>query len=210
MRVNKKDFNEEAKRWDSDETRRNLALGLADAIAKRLDLKGSETLLDYGAGTGIVALKLSPLVKEVLCADSSRGMLEVIEDKLKKVPQARVRTRLLDLEHEQPDFAVDALTSTMTLHHIEDIGTLFCSFFNLLRPGSPIALADLDTEPGDFHSDNAGVHHFGFDRNYLRGMLTAAGFVDVEVATAYTIHKERSEGQASYPVFLFTGRKPAR
>ena len=127
-----------------------------------------------------------------------------------RAPQARVRTRLLDLEHEQADFLVDALTSTMTLHHIEDTETLLSSFFNLLKPGGQIALADLDMEPGDFHSDNAGVRHFGFDRKRLREMLAAAGFVDIEDTTAYTVHKDRPRGRADYPIFLFTGRKPIR
>ena len=205
--VEKRNFDDEARTWDSNPTRLNLALSLADAIAQALVLQGNEVMLDYGAGTGIVALKLSPRVSEVVCADSSEGMLAVIEEKLRTVPEARIKTRRLDLEHEQADFKVDVVTSTMTLHHVADTQALFNAFFAMLKPGGQIALADLDTEPGDFHPDNTGVQHFGFERELLRQKLSTAGFIDLNVSTAYTIAKEKPEGSRNYPVFLFTGRK---
>ena len=53
----------------------------------------------------------------------------------------------------------------------------------LLRPGGRIALSDLDTEDGTFHSAEAeGIHHQGFDRAALAELARNAGFVDVEIA----------------------------
>jgi len=75
----KRDFDSAAKTWDLNDTRTRMSTGIADAMVAVLGLTGSETVLDYGTGTGIVALRIRPLVRQVIAADSSRGMLDVLE-----------------------------------------------------------------------------------------------------------------------------------
>lgn len=79
----KRDFDSAAKTWDQNDARMRMSQAIADAIIASLKLSGSETVLDYGTGTGAIALRLEPLAKRVIAADSSRGMLEVLEEKLK-------------------------------------------------------------------------------------------------------------------------------
>jgi len=188
-----------------------MALGVADAMAEYLQLGGHEVLLDYGTGTGVVALRLAPLAKEVICADSSRGMLDVLDGKIRSSGRTNARTILLDLEQIRGDVElprVDVVVSSMAMHHIADTGALLRSFFSLLAPGGRIALADLDTEPGDFHEDNTGVQHVGFDRAQLEALAAEAGFVEVATSTTYRMKKQTAAGiERDFPIFLLTGQR---
>jgi cyclopropane fatty-acyl-phospholipid synthase-like methyltransferase len=51
----------------------------------------------------------------------------------------------------------DGLVSSMTLHHVEDLKAFFDVIYTNINDNGFIAIADLETEDGTFHSDNAGV-----------------------------------------------------
>jgi hypothetical protein len=75
----------------------------------------------------------------------------------------------------------------------------------MLKPGGRIALADLSIETGDFHPDNTGVQHFGFDADWLCGVFTAVGFADVRTTIAYTVRKQVASGDTKdFPILLLT------
>ncbi len=203
-------FDERAAEWDANPVRRDMTLALADAIMARLALQGQETLLDYGAGTGILALKLRPRVGRVIAADSSRGMLDVLAAKVAGLGVPGIEPLLLDLEHDDAGpLRADVVVSTMALHHVKDTGGLARKLFALLNPGGQIAVADLETESGDFHDSMEGVHHRGFDRAALAAQFRDAGFHTVDTAIVYTVRKPRAGGVLKdYPILLLTGRRP--
>jgi cyclopropane fatty-acyl-phospholipid synthase-like methyltransferase len=206
----KRDFDTAAKTWDQDDARTRMSTAIADAMLASLDLQGTETVLDYGTGTGIVAFRLQPHAKQVLAADSSRGMLEVLADKAAVKGVTNVQGLLLDLEHEKPgsDIRPDSIVSAMAMHHIADTRRFAKALFDLLPVGGKIALADLDTEAGDFHSDNTGVQHFGFDRDALKQLFAGAGFTDIQFQTAFWINRPTAAGvEKSYTIFLLVARK---
>jgi len=206
----KRDFDTAATTWDKDDARTRMSLTIADAMIASLNLQGSETVLDYGSGTGTVAFRLQPHVKRVLAADSSRGMLDVLAEKAKKGGVTNVQALLLDLEQGVPALEVspDVIVSAMALHHIADTGRFASVLYGLLPSGGKIALADLDTESGDFHSDNTGVEHFGFDRSAMTKLFTDAGFTDVQFQTAYRITRPNAASiEKNYTIFLLTARK---
>ncbi len=206
----KRDFDTAAKTWDQDDARTRMSVAIADAMLGSLRLQGSETVLDYGTGTGIVAFRIQPHVKQVLAADSSPGMLEVLAEKAAAKGVTNVRGLLLDLAREKPtaDLRPDGIVSAMAMHHIADTGRFAKALFDLLPVGGKIALADLDTEAGDFHSDNTGVEHFGFDRDALKELFANAGFSDIQFQTAYWINRPTAAGvEKSYTIFLLTAGK---
>jgi hypothetical protein len=96
----------------------------------------------------------------------------------------------------------------MTLHHVADLAPLFRLFYELLLPGGIISVADLDKEDGTFHDDPAGVHHFGFERPLVKGMLAEAGFTEIRDTTVAVIQKGSPDQLRDYPVFLISARKP--
>jgi tRNA (cmo5U34)-methyltransferase len=206
----KRDFDKEAQTWDENPMRRELGEAVGKAIAEALPLKTSDTVLDYGAGTGLVSLALRQRVSRVLAADSSRGMLDVLAGKTKAAGIANIQPVFLDLEDPATSPpTVDAIVSSMTLHHVRDIHRLARIFFSMLGPGGRIALADLSTEAGDFHPDNTGVYHFGFAAEWLRATFAAAGFADARTTIAHTIRKQVTSGETKdFPILLLTAVKP--
>jgi len=205
----KRDFDTAAKTWDKDDARIRMSLAIADAMIASLDLQGSETVLDYGTGTGTVALRFQPLVKQVIAADSSRGMLDVLEAKLKDTGTTNVETVLLDLERAVPEamFRPEVVVSAMAMHHIKDTVRFAQVLHGLVPAGGKIALADLDTERGDFHSDNTGVEHFGFDRDALARIFGQAGFAETQFQTAYAVTRPNAAGiEKTYTIFLLVAR----
>ncbi len=206
-----RDFDAEARTWDQNEGRMRVSLAIADAMAEGLALSGAETVLDYGTGTGVVALRLAPLARRVICADASPGMLEVLEGKLRSSGPPHMQAVLLDLTREAPELdlpPLDVIVSSMTLHHVRDVGALARRFHRLLAPGGRLAVADLDLDGGEFHGDNAGVEHFGFERDRLAQLFATVGFEGVVTRTAHTLRKPTRAGVArEFSIFLLTARR---
>jgi tRNA (cmo5U34)-methyltransferase len=197
-------FDEAAATWDQEARRVELARAVADEIARRVRLSREIDVLDFGCGTGLLTLALQPLVKHVTGTDTSSGMLGVLRRKIDDQGIANVDNVLLDPEATiSPEARVHLIVSSMALHHVADLATLFRRFRGTLRDGGQIALADLDREDGSFHEDTRGVFHLGFERSDLLSLLTEAGFTNLEAATAATTRK----GTREYTVFLITGRR---
>jgi 2-polyprenyl-3-methyl-5-hydroxy-6-metoxy-1,4-benzoquinol methylase len=207
----KRDFDKEAPSWDEEPGRVRLAASVAEAIAGEIRLEPRMDILDFGCGTGLLSLLLQPHVRSVTCADSSRGMLEVLSAKVERFRLTNVIPLHLDLD--QGDIipgVYHLITCSMALHHIRDIRPLLNAFFSALTPGGHLCIADLDMEHGLFHSDNEGVFHSGFDRAALKEELRAAGFDEVRDRTAAEMKKPGADGVVrTFGVFLVTGsRRP--
>ena len=205
----KKDFDKEAAAWDENPGRVKLANEVADTIIREAQPSSAMDALDYGCGTGLVTLRLQPLVRTIVGADSSSGMLGMLQSKTAKQRLTNVETRLVDFEHGGTIAGkFHLVVSSMTLHHVQDTALLFKQWYELLLPGGVLAVADLDTEDGSFHGDNTGVRHLGFDRRYLGGLLRNAGFSSVRDTTAATMVRDvATGGSRSFPVFLIIARK---
>jgi ubiquinone/menaquinone biosynthesis C-methylase UbiE len=204
-----KDFDKEAAQWDQNPGRVKLAGDVANAIMKTVKLGKNMDALDFGCGTGLVTLLLQPFVGSITGADSSRGMLGVLEEKIKQRTLTNVRSQFVDFEKGQCAVGLyDLIVSSMTLHHVPDAGLLFRQWHELLKPGGRVCFADLDAEDGAFHPDNTGVFHFGFDREKLTHLLQQTGFTDVRSAAATTIVKDvEGGGKRGFSVFLISGKK---
>lgn len=197
-------FDQAAGTWDEDPGRVALAKAVAAQILQRLGPMPDADVLDFGCGTGLLTLALQPHVRRVTGADSSAGMLGVLEQKVRSLGLESVRIHRLDDDHPLAAAgSFDLITSSMTLHHVRDLPALFGTFRSILRPGGRVALADLDREDGTFHKPEiTDVYHLGFERGDVRAQLLEAGFDGVEDATAFVHHRDGRE----YPVFLMTGR----
>jgi ubiquinone/menaquinone biosynthesis C-methylase UbiE len=208
----RKDFDREAASWDEKPDRVRLANDVANAIRSEITLTPDMDVLDFGCGTGLVALCLQPFVRSVTGGDSSRGMLEVLSAKITRQNLANVRTLLLVPEEcDTLTGPYHLISSSMTFHHVPDIEPLLSLFYRTISPGGYLAIADLDSEGGMFHGSGDGVFHPGFEREELRRAFTAAGFEEVRDTTAAEIVKPDCTGaMRSFSVFLMTGRKSAR
>ena len=209
MATEKKDFEAAAAGWDENPGRVRLAGEVAEAIIRMVRPQREMHVADFGCGTGLLSLKLQPLVASVTGIDSSPGMLDIFKAKIAEGRFTNVQTRLLDVEKaEDLSGRYDLIISSMTLHHILQPAQLLGQLHGALNPGGVLAVADLDPDGGLFHEDNNGVHHFGFPRETVRAMFAETGFTDLDECTAREMHKVGADGvKRRFSVFLVTGRK---
>ena len=174
-------FDTKAKEWDSGEVRVNGALVIAEAIASRHHFEKNMEVLDFGVGTGLLGFEIAKKVKKVYGVDTSAKMLEQIREK--NTRELSIEPILQDIVQTPLQQHFDAIVSSMTLHHVEDLELFFSTIYENIKEGGFIGIADLESEDGTFHSDNAGVFHFGFAKEKLVALAQKCGFKDVRLRT---------------------------
>ncbi|MFA6242294.1 MAG: class I SAM-dependent methyltransferase [Candidatus Hydrogenedentales bacterium] len=204
-----RDFNIEAATWDANPRQVRLSSEVADAILDTVKVTSDTDVMDFGCGTGLIAVNLQSRVRSVTCVDNAPGMLEVLEAKIRNHGIENVKTLCADVSAGgRLEGRYDLIVSSMALHHIEDVDGLLVQFAGVLSEGGHICIADLDLEGGRFHTDSSGVYHNGFDRAALGSAFERAGFEDVCVRTAATVEKPDADGTLrEYAVFLISARK---
>ena len=196
-------FDDKAATWDDDPQKVERAGAVARSIASSVALTDNTRLLEYGAGTGLVTEALRQSVGPVTLADTSTGMREVIEAKIRDGRLDDARVWDLDLERQSPpDAEFDLIVTVLVLHHIHDLARVLTSFATLLAPGGHLCIADLMNEDGSFHGADFDGHH-GFEREALSSDLTAAGFTDIDFRDCTDLIKHGR----SYQVFLASSRR---
>lgn len=201
-------FDQAAATWDDDPTKVERARIVAERLAAAGALSDATRVLEYGAGTGLVAQALAAHVGPITLAEPSTGMREVAQAKVDAgaLPEA---TRLwdLDLAVTPPPAgeAFDLVVTVQVLHHVADLTPVLAGFHALLAPGGRLVIVDLDREDGSFHAGHGHDHlvHHGFDRADLGALLEASGFRDVAFEHAYDLEKDGR----SYPLFLATATR---
>jgi trans-aconitate 2-methyltransferase len=106
-------------------------------VLERLPLRGDETVLDAGCGSGRVTRLLLERLPggHVIAVDSSASMIEHARETLGE--RATVfQANLTELELDEP---VDAVFSNAVFHWIADHERLFERMFAALRPGGRLA-----------------------------------------------------------------------
>ena len=201
-------FDERAKDWDSDPKKVERARTVADAIRKAIPLSREMTALEYGCGTGLLSFALQEELGQITLADTSQGMLDVLNEKIATSGADNMKPLRLDLSTDPlPDERYAITYSLMTLHHIHNTQDILKKFHALLEPGGYLLVADLDKEDGSFHTDGTTDVHKGFARSELQKQVEAAGFEEIAFFTAYTIKKKIEEKEKFFPVFLMSARK---
>jgi len=196
-------FEDKAADWDSRPVPQQISEGVYAAIEAAVELLPTLTVMDFGAGTGLVSNRIAPNVERVLAVDLSAAMLEQLSKKQEL--QGKVEIFCQDILETPLGRTVDLVVSAMAMHHVEDTRALLRSLFEHLAPGGRVALADLDKEKGDFHPpETEGVYHAGFERAALAELLQEVGFIAPHFATACEVTKE----DRRYPIFLVTASKP--
>lgn len=209
MTVEKRDFDSAAAVWDEHPGRVKVAADIAQAILREVVLTPDMDVLDFGCGTGLVSIALQPFVRSVTGVDSSAGMLGVFEAKIARLGLGNVRTQFCDsAQGDTLTGRYDLVVTAMTLHHVEEVQPLLDQLARITAPGGRLCIADLDPDDGQFHDDNTGVFHFGFDRASLREVFTRAGFGNVEDSDAAEVVKPGRDGEVRrFTVFLMTGTR---
>ncbi len=201
------EFDEKARTWDADPAKVERAQRVAEAIRGQIGSLADREVLEYGCGTGLLGFALQPHVAHLTLADTSRGMLQVLEEKIAACGARNVTSLALDLSvGPLPELRFDLICTLMTLHHIPDTAAILARFHSLLRHGGALCIADLDLEDGSFHGPDFDGHR-GFDRGDLTPQMLEAGFRNIRFTTPCGVVRQTPEGSREFPVFLVVGEK---
>jgi ubiquinone/menaquinone biosynthesis C-methylase UbiE len=202
-------FDAEAASWDENPGRVKVANDIAAAILEESILTPDMDILEFGCGTGLLTVLLSPHVRSVTGVDSSQRMIDVLRGKIEDKSLTNIRARYLDIEKgDILEGTYNLVVCSMTLHHVKETAPLLELFYKVTLPLGYVCIADLDPDDGQFHGANDTVFHAGFDRAVLCQSLKKAGFEDIRVRTAATVVKPIPDGGVrSFGVFLIIGRR---
>lgn len=160
-----------------------------------------ERVLDIGCGTGVTTQPYAEAVGptgHVTGIDISQPMLDAARRRIDAAGLHNVTLTLADAQvHEFAPAAYDLLTSRLGVMFFADPTAAFRNLFGALRPGGRLCMAvwaplaenvhwkipfDIAVKhlgpPAPEPAHAPGPHAFG-DRDYLRGILNAAGFADI-------------------------------
>ncbi len=194
-------FKSRAREWDQGSIRVQGAKKIADAIGQKIKLTKDMEVLDFGVGTGLLGFEIAKAVKQVYGVDISSEMIETL--KTKNTPQLCIETYCQDIIKEPLQKKFNGLVSSMTLHHIQDLKLFFETIYKNINEDGFIAIADLESEDGTFHSDNKGVFHFGFNKEELCKIVSEVGFTQVSFENINTINKPHGD----FDIFLLSAKK---
>ncbi|OPJ60048.1 class I SAM-dependent DNA methyltransferase [Clostridium oryzae] len=201
-------FDEQAKSWDTDK-RIKRAKVIADEIVKSIDIDENYSAMEFGCGTGLVSFNLYDKFKHITLIDSSKGMIEILKDKINNHKIQNMTAKHLYLENEKViDERYDVIYNSMVLHHIKDTKKIVEIFYGLLNDNGYLVIVDLDEEDGTFHKNESGFDgHNGFNQHQMKDIFGDVGFTDVEINTFFHGEKEIDGEIIKYSLFLAKGKK---
>jgi ubiquinone/menaquinone biosynthesis C-methylase UbiE len=168
-------------------------------LLRQARVSTGQRVLDIATGTGIAAEAAARIVGpsgSVIGVDLSRGMLAVAERRLS--PFHYVNVQLMDAQAlGLPDASFDAVTCSLAIMLMPDPEQALREMYRVLRPKGYASTSVLTTPArsltgniqdviGRYCPDRsaAAAKYFSLgDLNLLRHLLTAVGFIEIEVFT---------------------------
>ncbi|EPG72569.1 ribosomal protein L11 methyltransferase-like protein [Leptospira fainei serovar Hurstbridge str. BUT 6] len=173
-------FDQIASEYDTKE-RQELAKIIVKEIKSELKNSKDKSLLDYGSGTGLVGLELSPLVDKILLMDSAEQMLEIAKEKIIRANMKNAEVIYSDFTKTTSSIKADIIVVSLVLLHIPDTNRILKQFFSVLKENGKLIIVDFDKNEKVNHPK---VHN-GFSHTDLKSLLTDAGFKKTEIRTFY-------------------------
>lgn len=143
----------------------------AKDIVNKLEITPEDIVLDFGCGTGGIALNLANYCKKVICVDISETMLGVLKYKAEKEEIKNIETHcagFLTYNHQQSP--VDKVVSKIALHHLPDFwkSVALLRMNDILKAGGKLYLFDVIFTFDPKHHQNAV-------ENMIKNMRDTAG-----------------------------------
>ena len=172
----KHDFNHKAETFDSP---KNIFLAnlVCQAVEKQIDLLSDKEILDFGGGTGLLALPLAKQAKSVTLVDISEKMLEQARLKAEQQDIKNIQFLEQDLLKNPMEQEFDLIVVSRVIHHMPDLDEALSLFHQHLKEDGQLLLADFT---------KTEANHHGFDLAELEKQLIEHGFSSVHSQILYS------------------------
>ena len=191
----KHDFNHKAETFDSP---KNIFLAnlVCQAVEKQIALLLDKEILDFGGGTGLLALPLAKQAKSVTLVDISEKMLEQARLKAEQQDIKNIQILEQDLLANPLEQQFDLIVVSRVLHHMPDLDATLAMFYHHLRENGQVLIADFV---------KTDTNHHGFDLAELETKLAQFGFSSIDSQILYSA-EELFQGNYS-ELFLTVAQK---
>ena len=187
----KHDFNHKAETFDSP---KNIFLAnlVCQAVEKQFDAPSDKEILDFGGGTGLLALPLAKQAKFVTLVDISEKMLQQARLKAEQQESKNIQFLEQDLLANPLEQEFDLIVVCRVLHHMPDFDATLSLFHQHLKEDGQLFLADFT---------KTEANHHGFDLAELENKLIQHGFSSVHSQILYSAE---DLFQGNYSELFFT------
>ena len=191
----KHDFNHKAETFDSP---KNIFLAnlVCQAVEAQIDFLSDKEILDFGGGTGLLALPLAKQAQSVTLVDISEKMLEQARLKAKEQEIRNLQLLEQDLLVNPLEQQFDLIVVSRVLHHMPDLDATLAMFYHHLRENGQVLIADFV---------KTDTNHHGFDLAELETKLAQFGFSSIDSQILYSA-EELFQGNYS-ELFLTVAQK---
>ena len=172
----KHDFNHKAETFDSP---KNIFLAnlVCQAVEKQIDLLSDKEILDFGGGTGLLALPLAIQAKFVTLVDISEKMLGQARLKAERQEIKNIQFLEQDLLENPLEQGFDLIVVCRVLHHMPDVDVALSLFHQHLKEDGQLLLADFT---------KTEANHHGFDLAELENKLAQFSFSSIDSQILYS------------------------
>lgn len=141
------------------------------------------TVVDLGAGEGLLSELLARRCNKVIAVDNSEKMVAFGANKAKQNKLTNLEFRLGDLQNPpiEPE-TVDLVILSQALHHAGEPPKAILAAYGMLKPAGQIMILDLLQHNFEKARELYGDRWLGFTESDLHRWLEAAGFKKIEIS----------------------------
>ena len=169
-------FNHRAESFDSPKNQ-FLAELIRKNIEKQMHDLSSKSILDFGGGTGLIALPLAKQAKSVTLVDIAERMLDQARIKVEKQKLKNLHLIQQDLVLKPLEQTFDLIIVSRVLHHMPHLDSSLAMFKEHLTLGGQLFIADYTVPDAENH---------GFIISELEETLKNHGFSDIQTQILYS------------------------
>lgn len=174
------DWDDYADDWDENEGVIIYACHTFETLTAKIDLAGLD-ILDFGCGTGNLAVQMAKTAKQIVGVDTSLKMIEILKSK----EIENIKALHLELKSKTLSKKFDLITASSVFAFVPKVDETLILLKSFLKSGGKLVQWDwLATSDDD---------DFGFEYEQLEKAYAEAGFNDVKITQPFSLKKADGE-----------------